>query len=72
VDDAQLHVGQRPGGSDRFGQALELIAADDEAVADAPVGQLGQQGDPELGALAAGGAAPNTSRSPSMLTPIAT
>ena len=49
MHDTQLHVGERPGRPDRFGEALETVAADDERIRDATIAELGQHRHPELG-----------------------
>ena len=59
MHDTRLHVGQRPGGPDRLGEALQPVAAHDEGVGDAAVAQLGEHRHPELGALPAGGSDPH-------------
>ena len=54
MHDTELHLRERPGGPDRVRKALQAVAADDEAVADAAVAELGQQGEPVLGTLPTG------------------
>jgi len=53
VQDAGLDPGIGPRGGDGVGQALEPVAHHDAHVGDAAVLDLGQHGQPELGALAA-------------------
>jgi hypothetical protein len=47
-----LHDRVRPGGLDRLREAGQAVAAGDQHISDAPVGELGAHPGPELGALA--------------------
>jgi hypothetical protein len=57
VADQVQHTGlghrQWPGGPDRVGEALEPVTDNDADVLDAPVADLGEHTEPELGAFAA-------------------
>jgi hypothetical protein len=59
MDHAQLHLRRWPGGPDGVGQAFEAVAADDEAIGDIPVAQLGEHAHPELGTLPTAGSDPH-------------
>ena len=74
MDDAELDLGQGPGGPDGIRQTLETVAAHDERVPDAPVAELGQKLIQNLAPSPPAGPThkPSTSRSPSRLMPMAT
>src|SRR6202021_1974287 len=52
VDDARLDDGEREGGVNGFGEALEAVAADEEEVLPPPVFQVGHNGQPDSRPLA--------------------
>ena len=59
VHHAGLHDSLRPGRLDGVGQAFEAVADDDQHVLEAPVGELGENAGPVLGALCVGVADPH-------------
>lgn len=74
VHHAQLYLGLWPGRSDRVGERLKAVAADDEGVLDAAVAELGEDAGQNFAPSPPVGPThiPSTSRSPWRLTPMAT